>query len=106
MARLDAKAVYELLQTVPKGKVTTYGDLARALGFPHAARAIGKIMNANPNPFVVPCHRVVSSNGKIGGYAYGVNVKRDILLSEGLQFNGNSIVNFDEKRADLRARLE
>lgn len=63
--RLDAKDVYDLLRTVPEGQVTTYGDLAQALGFPGAARAIGKIMNVNPEPFVVPCHRVWRQTGAL-----------------------------------------
>lgn len=100
--KLLAKDVYELLKTVPAGKVTTYGDLARALGHPRAARAIGRIMNANPDPFVVPCHRVVASDGSIGGYAYGVEMKKGILAEEGLQFDGdNMIKDFSLRRAKL-----
>lgn len=99
-----ADDVYKLLQqSVPEGKVTTYGDLAKALGHPRAARAIGRIMNANPNPIVVPCHRVVSSDGSIGGYAYGTKMKKGILAREGLAFAGDRIVDFEEKRAVLKA---
>lgn len=99
--QLDAEDVYDLLKTVPQGQVTTYGDLAKALGFPRAARAIGRIMNANPLPIVVPCHRVVSSNGDIGGYGFGIETKRKILEKEGIQFNGDAIINFEKKRAVL-----
>jgi methylated-DNA-[protein]-cysteine S-methyltransferase len=100
--KLLAKDVYELLKTVPTGKVTTYGDLAKALGHPRAARAIGRIMNRNPDPFVVPCHRVVASDGGIGGYAYGVQVKRGILAEEGVQFEGNNMIkDFSSRRAKL-----
>jgi methylated-DNA-[protein]-cysteine S-methyltransferase len=99
---LDARDVYALLRRVPKGKVTTYGDLAKALGHPHAARAIGRIMNANPDPIVVPCHRVVASDGGIGGYAYGTKVKKDILAGEGLSFEGDRIRDFEKRRAVLK----
>lgn len=101
-ARLEAHKVYELLKTVPEGQVTTYGDLARALGHPGAARAIGQIMNKNPNPFVVPCHRVVSSDGSIGGYAFGTKMKKEILEKEGLGFEGDVIKEFGKKRAVLK----
>ena len=63
--------VYKKLLDVPKGKITTYGDLAKAVGLKNGQRLIGKIMNKNPYPVLVPCHRVVMSTGKIGGYAYG-----------------------------------
>src|SRR5581483_8767331 len=60
------------LARVPYGKVTTYGDLAKKVGRPHAARAIGGAMNRNPIPIVLPCHRVVGANGKLVGYAGGL----------------------------------
>ncbi len=99
---LDARDVYALLKTVPEGQVTTYGDLAKALGHPRAARAIGRIMNANPDPIIVPCHRVVASDGGIGGYAYGTKVKKDILENEGLSFEGDRIKDFEKRRAVLK----
>jgi methylated-DNA-[protein]-cysteine S-methyltransferase len=101
-ASLNAVDVYALLKKVPEGKVTTYGDLAKALGHPRAARAIGRIMNANPDPIVVPCHRVVASDGGIGGYAYGTKVKKDILAGEGLSFDGDRIKDFEKRRAVLK----
>jgi methylated-DNA-[protein]-cysteine S-methyltransferase len=76
--------VYDLLLKIPAGKVSTYGDLARALGNPSASRAIGRILGENPNPIKVPCHRVVMSNGQIGGYAYGTARKRQLLEKEGV----------------------
>lgn len=100
--RLVARDVYALLRTVGRGQVTTYGDLAKALGHPRAARAIGRIMNANPDPIVVPCHRVVASDGEIGGYAYGTKTKKDILVGEGLSFEGNKIKDFEKRRAVLK----
>jgi methylated-DNA-[protein]-cysteine S-methyltransferase len=61
--------VYKKLLDVPKGNITTYGDLAKAVGLKNGQRIIGKIMNKNPYPVLIPCHRVVMSTGKIGGYA-------------------------------------
>ena len=88
--------VYDLLLKIPAGKVSTYGDLAKALGNPLASREIGRILGKNPNPIKVPCHRVVMSDGKVGGYAYGSERKRELLEKEGISF-GNGIVS-DFKR--------
>ena len=65
-----AHRVYKKLLRVPKGKVTTYGTLAHAVGT-RAYRAVGQVMNRNPYAPDVPCHRVISSNGTIGGFASG-----------------------------------
>jgi methylated-DNA-[protein]-cysteine S-methyltransferase len=75
---------YEILVKVPKGKVTTYKDIANALNS-KAYRAVGNAMNKNKNAPKVPCHRVVNSNGGIGGYAYGVDKKIRILKEEGVK---------------------
>lgn len=88
--------VYNLLLKIPTGKVSTYGDLAKALGNPLASREIGRILGRNPNPIRVPCHRIVMSDGKVGGYAYGSDRKRELLEKEGISF-GNGIVS-DFKR--------
>jgi methylated-DNA-[protein]-cysteine S-methyltransferase len=90
--------VYELLLKIPAGKLSTYGDLAKALGKPSASRAIGRILAKNPNPIVVPCHRVVMSDGKLGGYAYGITRKRELLEKEGISFTDKIIINFNEVR--------
>jgi methylated-DNA-[protein]-cysteine S-methyltransferase len=71
------------LARVPYGEVTTYGTLARQVGKPHAARAIGGAMNRNPIPIVLPCHRVVGANGKLVGYAGGLERKELLLRLEG-----------------------
>src|SRR5829696_4466470 len=76
------KDVYKLLMEIPAGKIATYGDIAKALGHPFAARAVGNILNKNPNPIVVPCHRIICSNGKMGGYAYGSVAKRRNKISK------------------------
>jgi methylated-DNA-[protein]-cysteine S-methyltransferase len=101
---LNASDVYNMLKTVPLGQVTTYGDLARALGCPRGARAVGRLMNVNPNPIIVPCHRVVSWDGGIGGYAFGTKMKKEILAKEGIAFAGDRILDFEKRRAKLKMK--
>ena len=71
------------LARVPFGQTTTYGTLARQAGRPRAARAVGTVMNRNPIPIVLPCHRVVGANGSLTGYAGGLDVKEALLRLEG-----------------------
>jgi methylated-DNA-[protein]-cysteine S-methyltransferase len=71
------------LALVPYGHTETYGALARAAGKPKAARAVGTVMNRNPIPIVLPCHRIVGANGALTGYAGGLEVKRALLQLEG-----------------------
>jgi methylated-DNA-[protein]-cysteine S-methyltransferase len=87
---------YDLLKKVPLGKVTTYGEIARALGT-GAFRAVGNAMNKNPYAPYIPCHRVVGAGGKIGGFASGVEVKVDLLRGEGVEVRGGKVVDFEEK---------
>ena len=67
---------------IPYGSVSTYGDIARAIGSPRAARATGNALGSNPMPIVVPCHRVVASGGKMGGYTGGIQRKELLLTLE------------------------
>jgi methylated-DNA-[protein]-cysteine S-methyltransferase len=90
--------VYDLLLKIPAGKVSTYGDLAKALGNPLASRQVGRILGRNPNPIKVACHRVVMSNGKVGGYAYGSDRKRQLLENEGLAFSDETVSDFKKVR--------
>jgi methylated-DNA-[protein]-cysteine S-methyltransferase len=78
--------VYNILLKIPAGKVSTYGDIAKALGYPKAARLVGQILHDNPNPVIVPCHRVIHSDGRLGGYAFGSERKRELLENEGIKF--------------------
>ncbi len=71
------------LARVPYGETTTYGALARRVGHPTAARAVGTVMNRNRIPIVLPCHRVVGSTGDLTGYAGGLDRKRTLLELEG-----------------------
>jgi methylated-DNA-[protein]-cysteine S-methyltransferase len=75
--------VLNRLARVPYGTTTTYGSLAAQVGRPRAARAVGTVMNRNPLPIVLPCHRVVGANGSLTGYAGGLDRKRTLLAFEG-----------------------
>ena len=105
MRLLKASDVYDIVAQIPEGKVTTYGDIARALGHPRASRAIGRILNNNPNPILTPCHRVIKSDGKIGGYVFGKMRKKELLTKEGLCFNGNSAAEFANYRIPFQKLL-
>jgi methylated-DNA-[protein]-cysteine S-methyltransferase len=70
---------------IPYGEVRTYGGLARQTGRPKAARAVGNIMATNPIPIVIPCHRVIGSDGSLHGYGGGLDVKARLLKLEGSQ---------------------
>jgi methylated-DNA-[protein]-cysteine S-methyltransferase len=78
-----SRDVLERLARVPHGETTTYGALAREAGRPHAARAVGTVMNRNPIPIVLPCHRVVGASGSLVGYAGGLERKELLLKLEG-----------------------
>ncbi len=77
------RAVLEETLRIPAGETRTYGWLARRVGRPRAARAVGRVMATNPLPVVVPCHRVVGSDGSLHGYGGGLHVKAALLRAEG-----------------------
>ncbi len=86
-----ARHVYDVLRKeVPWGETVAYGELAAMVGHPGAARAIGSFMRRNPVPFVIPCHRVIGANGRLGGYGGGLTtggslaIKRWLLTHEGV----------------------
>jgi methylated-DNA-[protein]-cysteine S-methyltransferase len=76
-------SVLEELARVPYGETTTYGELARRVGHPRAARAVGTVMHHNRIPIVLPCHRVVGATGDLTGYAGGLDIKQALLELEG-----------------------
>ncbi|MBA2948279.1 methylated-DNA--[protein]-cysteine S-methyltransferase [Streptomyces himalayensis] len=80
----NRQVLRELAAAVPYGAVVGYGDLAARVGQPGAAQAVGMAMGANPLPVVVPCHRVVESDGGIGGFGGGLETKRQLLALEGV----------------------
>ena len=81
---------YKVLKKVPKGKVTTYKEIANALNS-KAYRAVGTAMNKNPYAPEVPCHRVINSDGRIGGFASGTKNKLKLLKKEGIIIENNKI---------------
>jgi methylated-DNA-[protein]-cysteine S-methyltransferase len=79
--------VWRALQTIPYGAVRNYGDIARAVGQAGAARAVGQANGCNPLPIVIPCHRVIASDGTIGGYSGGLGIKHRLLALEGAELD-------------------
>src|ERR1700691_4062279 len=77
------KACWRALLAIPYGETRSYGDIARAVGKPHGFRAVGMANNRNPVAIVVPCHRVIAAEGRLGGYGGGLDVKRKLLELEG-----------------------
>ncbi|WP_394215549.1 methylated-DNA--[protein]-cysteine S-methyltransferase [Brachybacterium vulturis] len=77
------RAVWHRLRAIPRGATTTYGQIARDLGRPRAAQAVGAAVGSNPLSIVVPCHRVVGSTGSMTGYAGGIETKQALLRLEG-----------------------
>lgn len=99
------RTVFEaLIGNVPRGGLITYGELASAAGLPGSSRAVGSALSSNPWPLVVPCHRVVRSNGHIGPYSAGsgISTKRSLLISEGLEIDAK--FRFDQKNLMKIAR--
>lgn len=82
--------VYQIVRTIPAGKVATYGQVAALAGSPKAARAVGMCMKTNPDAPRTPCHRVVAADGSLTGYSAGegVSTKMEMLIKEGVRFRG------------------
>src|SRR4030043_1898666 len=77
-----AKKVYKIVMKIPLGEVRTYKWVAQKAGKPGACRAVGQVLKNNPYPLVIPCHRVVASNNKLGGYVFGLKNKKYLLALE------------------------
>ena len=79
--------VYDYLKKIPRGKVVTYGMIARAVGHPRAARLVGNILHRNPTPVVIPCHRVVNRDGRLApAFAFGgIDMQASLLREEGVE---------------------
>jgi methylated-DNA-[protein]-cysteine S-methyltransferase len=80
---------------IPRGRVMTYGGLAAKVGVPGGARAVGNVMAGNPFPLVIPCHRVIRSDGSLGGFGGGLTMKRALLEMEGVTFDTKDRVRPD-----------
>jgi methylated-DNA-[protein]-cysteine S-methyltransferase len=90
---LEPEKCYELLKEIPFGRVSTYKEVAQKLNT-KAYRAVGSMIGRNPNSPKVPCHRVVKSDGDVGGYAFGVDKKIKLLRSENIEVENNKIKYF------------
>ena len=84
--------VYAIARAIPPGETSTYGEVARAMGEPGAARAVGNALANNPFPLLIPCHRVIRSGGHLGGFGGGLDLKRTLLALEGIEANASEHV--------------
>ena len=86
-------SVYEVLRTVPRGRVVTYGQIARAIGAPRMARQVGYALHVNPKPGFIPCHRVVNREGRLSGaFAFGgLQAQQKLLEAEGVEVIGGAV---------------
>jgi len=91
----EKRVLAELLH-IPAGRVTTYARLALRIGQPRASRAVGNALNKNPDAPLVPCHRVVKSDGSVGGYEFGIDQKIKLLKKEGVIVREGKVLNFRE----------
>ncbi len=96
--------VYQATKEIPKGRVSTYKEIAFYIGREKSYRAVGNALNKNPYAPEVPCHRVVTSTGLLGGFAYGANKKKALLKQEGIEIKQNEVVNFKEKLFIFRCK--
>jgi len=85
-----------LTSQIPPGRVTTYKEIARSLGNVGLSRAVGNSLKKNPNPVRIPCHRVIRSNGDVGGFSRGVAEKIRLLKKEGILIEDNKVKDFEE----------
>lgn len=86
---------YELLSQIPQGKISTYKQIANILNT-KAYRAVGNALAKNPNPIIVPCHRVIKSDGHIGGYILGIKKKISLLKNEGIVIKQGKVIDFEK----------
>jgi O-6-methylguanine DNA methyltransferase len=77
---------------IPKGRINTYGGIAKKAGIPKGARAVGRVLACNPYPLVIPCHRIVQADGSLCGFGGGLRMKRDLLSIEGVTFDSKGRV--------------
>ena len=82
MATAFTEKIYQIVRKIPCGKVATYGQIAFLAGNPRGARGVGFALHRNPQPGVIPCHRVVGADGSLTGYAGGLKIKRKLLEIE------------------------
>ena len=90
--------IYEVVKSIPKGRVATYGQVALLAGNPRWARVVGYALHVNPEPGVIPCHRVVNREGRVApGFAFGgEDVQRQLLESEGIVFESDGRIDLEK----------
>lgn len=90
--------IYEVVKSIPKGRVATYGQVALLAGNPRWARVVGYALHVNPEPGTIPCHRVVNREGKVApGFAFGgEGVQRQLLESEGIVFESDGRIDLEK----------
>ena len=100
---VDFNQCYELQRKVllaehaiPRGWVSTYKKIATVIGVPNGARAVGNALAKNPFPIIIPCHRAIRSDGRLGGFQGGIKMKKALLKFEGIQFLANGKVSTDK----------
>jgi len=86
-----SEMVLETTKKIPKGKVTTYLEIARAIGNPESSRAVGNALNRNTKPDIIPCYRVIRSDGSVGGYASGTKEKIRRLEKDGIEIRKGKV---------------
>ena len=89
-----SEKVYKICKKIPEGKVSTYKEISKTLKY-KAYRAVGNTLNKNRNKYV-PCHRVIKSNGFVGGFALGTKKKIQILKKEGIKIKNNKVIDFEK----------
>ncbi|OGL43317.1 MAG: hypothetical protein A2161_01610 [Candidatus Schekmanbacteria bacterium RBG_13_48_7] len=99
------KKVYKVVAKIPSGKVATYGSVAKACGCPKGSRAVGNALHCNRNTSKVPCHRVVKNDFHLGGYAGGIDKKKNLLVSEGIIIDNYKIKNINDVFFDPSTEL-
>ena len=92
------KQIYEVVCKIPKGRVATYGTVARLAGNPRWSRVVGYALHNNPEPVIIPCHRVVNREGRVAeSFAFGGNdIQRQMLEQEGIVFEPDGHINLDK----------
>ena len=90
--------IYEVVKNIPEGRVATYGQVALLAGNPRWARVVGYALHVNPEPGIIPCHRVVNREGKVApGFAFGgEGIQRQLLESEGIVFEPNGRIDLEK----------
>ena len=98
--------IYEVVKSIPKGRVATYGQVALLSGNPRWARVVGYALHVNPDPYHIPCHRVVNREGRVApGFAFGgEGVQRQLLEAEGIVFEPDGKIDLDKYGMKVRCK--